>query len=258
MKTTRTFFIAMLLLSVFFISACKSNDPAKVYQEMIRIYTEAAGRELAYDCNVKISDGSRTAEYSFNGDLLAKKDGDTVSMAERGDIRIDLAAGSTTSVSVRSYYHNGKLYSEINDTRYCKAMSLEDAMTLMGPVCAPVVNLEVSDFKELTLKDNDTDGTRTISIMISSDAIPKIVGLEESWRRIANISEKKGKVEFKDVRGYFVLKDDAPIKQSLTIIGTIKTGDKTLSITEELVLGITMNEAVAVSEPVVDKYTVIN
>ena len=49
MKTTRTFFIAMLLLSVFFISACKSSDPAKVYQEMIRIYTEAAGRELAYD-----------------------------------------------------------------------------------------------------------------------------------------------------------------------------------------------------------------
>ncbi|MBO4290261.1 MAG: hypothetical protein J5865_09225 [Lachnospiraceae bacterium] len=258
MKAARTFFIAMLILSVFLISACKSNDPAEVYPEMIRIYTEAPGRELAYDCNVKISDGSRTSEYIFNGDLLIKKDGETVSMAERGDIRIDLDMGNTTSVAVRSYYHNGKLYSEINDTRYCKAMSPEEAMALMGPISTPVTNLEVSDFKELTLKDNEADGTRTISVMISADAIKKIVGLEESWRRIASIGETKGKVEFKDVRGYFVLKDNVPIKQSLTIIGTIKTGEKTLSITEELVLGITMNEAVVVSEPVVDKYTVIN
>ncbi len=259
MKKTRTLLIALLSLSVFLISACGgSSDPAEVYPEMIRVYTEAVGKQLAYDCSMKISDGTRTMEYGFNGDLMIKQDGENTSMAQRGDIRIDLKLGSTATVPVKSFYHGGKLYSEINDTRYCRTMSLEDAMALIGPISTPVINLDVEDFKELTLKENESDGTRTISVMISADAIKKIVGLEESWRRLANVGDKEGKVEFKDVRGYFTLKGEAPVKESLTIIGTIKIGKKTLSITEELVLGITMSENIAVAEPAADQYTPLN
>ena len=247
----------LLILSVFFISACKSNDPADVYPEMVRAYNEAGGQELAYDCTMKISDGTKTAEYSLNGELLIKKDGDAVNMAQRGDVRIDLGAGASVTLPVKTFYHSGMLFSEINDTRYRKTMSTEDAMIMMGPISTPVVNLDVDDFKELTLKENE-DGTRTISVMISADAIEKIVGLEESWRRVASVGEKEGKVEFKDVRGYFILKDEVLVKQGLTIIGTIKNGEKTLSITEELVLGITMNDSVVVAEPAADQYTALN
>ena len=258
MKTARTIPIVLLILSLFFLSACgSSNDPAEVYPEMIRAYNEAKGRELTYDCSMKISDGTRTAEYNLNGELQIQKDEEQVNMAQRGDIRIDLAVGSTATVPVKAYYHNGSLYSEINDSRYRKAMSLEDAMAMMGPICTPVVNLDVSDFKELTLKENE-DGTRTVSVMISADAIQKIVGLEESWRRIASIGENEGTVEIRDVRGFFIIKDKAPVKESLTIIGTIKTGEKTLSVTEELVLGIALNEAVAVAQPSIYQFTVLN
>ena len=257
MRTTRTLSILLLILSVFLLSACKSNDPAKVYPEMIRVYSESKGRELAYDCSVKISDGSRTAEYTLNGEVLVRQEEDEVSMAQRGDIRVSLDGGSMAPIPVKAFYHDGTLYSEINDTRYRKAMDLEAAMTQMGPISTPVINLDVDDFKELTLKENESDGTRTISVMISADSIKKIVGLEESWRRIASFGNTKGQVEFKDVRGYFILKDEVPVKQGLTIIGTIKDGSRTLSITEELVLGITLNDAVVVAEPAADQYTAI-
>ena len=65
-------------------------------------------------------------------------------------------------------------------------------------------------------------------------------------------------VEIRDVRGFFIIKDKAPVKESLTIIGTIKTGEKTLSVTEELVLGIALNEGVSVAQPSIDQFTVLN
>ena len=98
MRTTRTLSILLLILSVFLLSACKSNDPAKVYPEMIRVYSESKGRELAYDCSVKISDGSRTAEYTLNGEVLVRQEEDEVSMAQRGDIRVSLDGGSMACV----------------------------------------------------------------------------------------------------------------------------------------------------------------
>ena len=257
MKKLRTVLCGCLILAVLCSSACTSNDPAEVYPEVAERYTEAAkqnGVKLVYDRTMKLSDGTRTVTYGMNGEAAFRTgEDDALLLSQSGDVKIDLNVGSSFTVPVKSYYCEGKLYSEINESRYVKTMNVIDALTQLGPVCSPLVNLSVSDFKELTLKDNEDD-TRTISVMISAEAIKKIVGLQESWRRIADLGEGEGKIEFQDVRGFFVIRDELPVKQSLTIIGSIKTADRSYSITEEMVLAISSEEAVTVNEPAASQY----
>lgn len=258
MKKTRAVLIVFLILSVLLAGACTSNDPAEVYSEMTAKYREALqkkGVKLSYDCSLKISDGSRATAYSLNGDVAVKEGGEDHALAleQRGDIRIDLSVGTSATVQTKAYYHEGALYSELNDTRYTKKMDADAALAQLGPVCAPVIGLDTDDFKELTLKDNE-DKTRTVSVMISAGSVGKIPGLAESWRRIANLGEQEGTVTFQDVRGNFVIRDEMPVRESLTIIGTIRTADRTFSITEELVLAIAAEDAVDVGQPAVRQY----
>ena len=262
MKKSRSILSVLLILAVLTASACTSNDPKEVYAEMAEAFREAAqqkGVKLGYDCSLKLSDSGRTSTYSLNGDVAFKTDENTqvTELEQRGDLKIDMNVGTLAAVPVRAYYVDGTLYSEINESRYKKQMDAEAALAQIGPMCMPVIGLDADDFKELTLKDNE-DGTRTVSMMIAAGAAGKITGLVESWRRLAKAGEQEGTVEFQDVRGFFVLQDGMPVQQSLTIIGTVKTPEKTCNITEELVLAISAENAVTVAQPADSQFAALD
>ena len=98
----------------------------------------------------------------------------------------------------------------------------------------------------LGLSDTDKFGNG-VSIMASCHLYQNLHEMED----ISNIYKDKEDPKYIDIA--------SKLEKSILKNGvTIKNGEKTLSITEELVLGITMNDSVVVAEPAADQYTALN
>ncbi len=233
----KTVFMALIIMTAVLCTACSPKTAAEAYALMAEEYAGAKGEVILYDSRVKVSDGSRTMEYSTSGEAVTVR-GDVPELYQSGEVKIDLNVGNTVNVPVKAYYRDGRLYSDINGSICSVEADRNAAVGNMGMFNTAPVELSQEDFKELSMKENEEDAMVSFSLLIDASAAEKITGLRERWERLAG---EGCEITFRDIKGNIQAKEYLPVKESLTVTGTVKSGDRTLNVTEDITLEITVS-----------------